>query len=568
MTDIPMEVQLSAEKREIDVELIPVLVKCNKGGSKARDFQITKDVFRLGRGADNDAIIIDISISRNHCVIEKKDQQWIIIDSSSSGTFLNGVKLIRNVIYPLSLDDELELGDTKRFLYTLKMCPKGDDPEVKRARMAEKVMEVSARQKIFEERQEAQMKEMEDKILLKQKQTEELTTRLDDLRRQKEAVQGESLEKNNQIKVLEEQIKISKDNQVQLQDSLKQLVNSMTEERRRFEERLTEERNKWQEALDMTKQEKEVFEKNMAEQMKNWKEQQLSTVVKEKEALQKKVEETEKALKEQTAVAEQFRNQSVLLSEVTRNKDCYLYKVSSDKKGTKLQVLETIDLTGENAPSTSKKSIEMGTKIMTAMDEQFTCSICQELFVMATTLNCTHTFCSHCIRSWRRKQHLCPICRSPITSMNRALVVDNFIDEAINNRSKEEQDKRQQLFKERRALENPVIATPSQRGGVARRGTPGRSVQQVRVAPPQANPPPRAPVPNQAIQIEVPATTVNQIRIAVQNAVQNIHFPGQNTVAQLPGAIRQVVQQLRMPEPAQNARPGAPRARHRAGERR
>ncbi|XP_015121208.1 E3 ubiquitin-protein ligase rnf8 [Diachasma alloeum] len=565
----PTEQESPSNRRERTVELVPVLVKFNKEKLLGRDIQINRDVFKLGRGPDNNGIILDVSISRNHCVIQKSDSDFTIMDSSSSGTFLNGTKLIRNVTYPLKLDDELAFGDTKKFIYTMKMCPKEESPAVKRARMEVDLMQaVSAKQKIFEERQEAQMKEMEDKILLKQKQTEELTSRLDDLRKQKEAVQGESLEKNNQIKLLEEQIKASKDNQAQLQDNLKQLVDSMTEERRQFEVKLVEERRKWQEALDMTKQEKEVFERNMAEQMNAWKEQQLAAVATEKLALQKKLEETEKALKEQAAVAEQFRNQSVLLSEMTANKDCYLYKVSSDEEGTKLQVLETIDLTGENAPSTSNKGAEVGTKIMTAMDEQFTCSICQELFVMATTLNCTHTFCSHCIRSWRQKQHHCPICRSTITSMNRALVVDNFIDEAVGNLPQEEQDKRTQLLRERRDLEAPV-ATPAPQGGPARGGTPV-------TAPPQSNrpraprsnqhraPPPSQPrpvAPNQPLQIRVPVRNqaiVNEIRMAVQNAVQQMRLPVQNPVA-LPGVIQHAVQQLRMPTPQQMQRVQPPR---------
>lgn len=141
---------------------------------------------------------------------------------------------------------------------------------------------------------------------------------------------------------------------------------------------------------------------------------------------------------------------SVLLSEMTANKDCYLYKVSDEDGNTKLQVMETVDLTNENAPSTSKKSTEVGSKIMSAMDDAFTCSICQELFVMATTLNCTHTFCAHCIRTWRKKQHDCPICRSTITAMNRALVLDNFIDEAVSNLPEDERKKRQELLTERR----------------------------------------------------------------------------------------------------------------------
>lgn len=84
------------------------------------------------------------------------------------------------------------------------------------------------------------------------------------------------------------------------------------------------------------------------------------------------------------------------------------------------------------------------------MDEQLTCSICSELFVRATTLNCTHTFCYHCIHMWNKKGRDCPVCRKSIISMNRSLVLDNFIESMIENLPTELKERRREIIEERK----------------------------------------------------------------------------------------------------------------------
>ena len=34
------------------------------------------------------------------------------------------------------------------------------------------------------------------------------------------------------------------------------------------------------------------------------------------------------------------------------------------------------------------------------LEEEFTCSICQSLMMLATTLPCSHAFCSKCLEEW------------------------------------------------------------------------------------------------------------------------------------------------------------------------
>ena len=54
--------------------------------------------------------------------------------------------------------------------------------------------------------------------------------------------------------------------------------------------------------------------------------------------------------------------------------------------------------------------------IVSSMTEEFTCVICQELFIKAHTLPCSHSFCEVCIKEWLRTKKVCPICRKRVTT--------------------------------------------------------------------------------------------------------------------------------------------------------
>jgi len=114
------------------------------------------------------------------------------------------------------------------------------------------------------------------------------------------------------------------------------------------------------------------------------------------------------------------------------------------------EIIDTIDLTeiSQNILETSINENILG-KVSNIMDEQLTCAICSELFIKATTLNCTHTFCHHCINSWNKKQKSCPVCRKPVISMIRSLVLDNFIESMIDNLPIELKNRRKEIIQER-----------------------------------------------------------------------------------------------------------------------
>lgn len=83
------------------------------------------------------------------------------------------------------------------------------------------------------------------------------------------------------------------------------------------------------------------------------------------------------------------------------------------------------------------------------IEQEFTCAICQELIVNATTLQCSHTFCKPCLAEWIKQKKICPICRKRLTKPpTRNLTMENILDKLVKNLTKEEQDNRERRKKE------------------------------------------------------------------------------------------------------------------------
>ena len=106
--------------------------------------------------------------------------------------------------------------------------------------------------------------------------------------------------------------------------------------------------------------------------------------------------------------------------------------------------------------------------IMNSMQEEFTCVICQELFVSAYTIPCSHSFCELCIKEWMKSKRKkdCPICRKTITSEPvRSLALDNAIDkmvEKMDSGAREERQKLKESYSESlKKFEPASVAGPS-----------------------------------------------------------------------------------------------------------
>ncbi|XP_076297643.1 uncharacterized protein LOC143217347 [Lasioglossum baleicum] len=446
--------------------LVPMLIRLNEGGYAPHNIHIDKSEFKIGRARDNDEIILDTMISRRHCIIRcEGNNEWTIKDLSSSITFVNDVPLVHGVSQRFQDGDIVQFSTCKQFRY--KFAVVTDEPRLKRPRLDEQILDnVLTEQKTFAESQECQKRILKEKLQTKQKEQDTLKQQLEQLLIQQSAAKENTDELKKQIVILEGKIASGNDQEQHLHKMYADLLEKLENERVQFEKRLNDEKQKWQEALNVSKQEKEELEIKTRVQMEKWREEQQAEwksvmenrvkeerniqaqLLNEKTVLEEKLKETEKALREKEARAETIQNNAAGPSEFADD-SCIVLEIINDP--TDLQILDTIDLTisTQNILNTQQEKETVIDKVSDIMDEQLTCSICSELFVRATTLNCMHTFCQHCIATWNRKKKECPVCRAPVASMNRSIVLDNFIESMLENLPTHYKERRKELVEER-----------------------------------------------------------------------------------------------------------------------
>ncbi|XP_047345262.1 E3 ubiquitin-protein ligase RNF8-like [Vespa velutina] len=448
--------------------LEPILVRLNRNGAAARDIHIDKSEFKIGRARDNDEIILDTLISRKHCIIRYEGNgEWTIKDLSSSYTFVNDVVLESGSTRKILVGDIIQLSANSnyKYVFTLNLT---EETNPKKQRIDKQLFnDVLTEQRTFVESHESQKKELKDKLENKQKEQLELKEELNILLKQWDMVHDNKEDLKNQIVELEDKIAAGNNQEKYLQNMYSELLKKLENERTRFEARLNEERQKWQEALDISKQEKVLLEIKMKEQMEKWREEQQAEwknmmenrvkeekniqaqLLTEKIELEEKLKETEKALKDKEIKSVSVRSQNAPGSSMLKEDSCILLEVVDTSN---LRIIDTIDLTENNMDNIIISKDAMDT-VSNIMDEQLTCSVCSELFIKATTLNCMHTFCLHCINTWNKKRRECPVCRAPVKSMNRSLVVDNFIEKMLDKLPMHMKDRRAEIAEERKALE-------------------------------------------------------------------------------------------------------------------
>ncbi|MCL5772468.1 MAG: FHA domain-containing protein [Actinobacteria bacterium] len=79
-----------------------------KGPNVGEKILLNKAIFKIGRDANSDIFLDDITISRKHAQIEKTDNNYKIIDMGSlNGVYING-KLVEEKI--LENGDKIQIG--------------------------------------------------------------------------------------------------------------------------------------------------------------------------------------------------------------------------------------------------------------------------------------------------------------------------------------------------------------------------------------------------------------------------------------------------------------------------
>ncbi|MCB2156500.1 FHA domain-containing protein [bacterium] len=81
------------------------------GDQVVQRYQMDKDVASIGRARDNDIVVENLSVSRNHARIRQQDGKYILTDlNSANGSFVNGVKITKTELVD---EDIISIGKHK-----------------------------------------------------------------------------------------------------------------------------------------------------------------------------------------------------------------------------------------------------------------------------------------------------------------------------------------------------------------------------------------------------------------------------------------------------------------------
>jgi len=74
--------------------VLAVLEITNEGPSKGTRLNISSPLAHVGRGAHNDVVIVDESVSETHAKLQRRDDTWYLMDlESTNGTYAGGGRL-------------------------------------------------------------------------------------------------------------------------------------------------------------------------------------------------------------------------------------------------------------------------------------------------------------------------------------------------------------------------------------------------------------------------------------------------------------------------------------------
>ena len=288
--------------------------------------------------------------------------------------------------------------------------------------------------------QEHKIKRLSDELRHKEEKQDDLKNKLEvtqkciieNLEIQKLELEAERLKAENHLReLLEQQLK---EKEALLRAEFDQHIRLLEYEKKKVEKNLQDELcNKLSEKDEVYKQELE-HQKLALENAMIHKENEKNNLIAQlqvKECLiekYKSVEENQKQLElcldELRKQIEEKENQLIRQKEISK-------QAESEAKQTVIQIME----------------------------DEFTCIICQELFIGATTLSCAHTFCELCLMLWMKKKKSCPVCRRKIKGKAvHSVVLDSAVEKMVETMDEDTLKRRVGLKQEREELKRRDIA--------------------------------------------------------------------------------------------------------------
>ena len=108
-------------------------------GGQSREYTLDKEMIFIGRGPENDIVLIDKYVSGRHAKLQWTKGYLYLVDlNSTNGTELNGSRLDKDVPYTFKTGDVIGIGDFTLTLHARKTAdtPRAGSPAPEKARPA------------------------------------------------------------------------------------------------------------------------------------------------------------------------------------------------------------------------------------------------------------------------------------------------------------------------------------------------------------------------------------------------------------------------------------------------
>lgn len=438
----------SSEVREAVSASVTAAISGSATAAFPADVQLRRDKFTVGRSNAVDCPILSHNISKMHAVFRRRTTDgvatttWTITDcKSTNGVYVNGVRLVPDMALALSPLDEVCFQcktDEPRTTYVFLL--ESTAPSV--------TASMSPSTSLRPQQQQLDVGDGRDRPKRIKLQRDEPNDRYD------------GVESEPSARILQVQNELLQDKLLQQKREYEENLRDQTDGAAAREAEMKLQNQMLQEQIDQAEYRIQEVQRIADEEMSR-----VEKEISEKDEVISKLEEV------------------MLISSI----ECR-------ELGDKLQTMEAA-AAAVHSPSSSQKN-NFATVLKNMLENECQCSICSELLYKTTTLQCSHSYCGHCISEWQKKKADCPICRQPIIAFVHTLVVDAFIDRAMELLPADVKARREETIAERNLLtaQSNIAAVANQQSARV------RSTRRRRAAM-ESPPPPPSPVPDNVIDL-------------------------------------------------------------------
>ncbi|XP_054262722.1 E3 ubiquitin-protein ligase rnf8-like isoform X2 [Macrosteles quadrilineatus] len=400
----------------------------------------------IGRSPSAFLSIPDNHISRVHCVIQKtEDNKFTICDKSSTGTYLNGQRLIKNTVNELKHHDLIRLSDLDMYTFAFVINKKRLGIQSPPRGMS--VSELTDQLNDLNESQCLEKEKMEKEFGLVSLEMDRLQEELQKLKEHEKTIEQKRLEASIESASNKEQADIA---EAKLKEAMEEKERVVKEYEHKFADVTKKVEELQQTRIEMENRhqiEREELEKKCKAEIEELKNKMEHAQNQQFEELQSKLEETKNVLIESELEQQRLFEAK---AEVETTLESKIIELTNEKENQAGQVKELEMKLKEKEEQEEKVKREID-----GLEDDLMCSICAELYIEPTALNCGHMFCKQCITEWSKKKKICPMCRANIVTTVRIFNMDSVIQRNIRLMSEEAQSRREALITERKKRKTP-----------------------------------------------------------------------------------------------------------------